>query len=102
MGAYSVKQWIKCLKDSKRDMTDLPCSSWPRTATTKCNEQKVDTIIIENQKVKVKKIIAQPGAGHNVMQEISEYQKVCCHRVSHLLTDKHDGVWMDVLSQLLQ
>jgi hypothetical protein len=46
-----MEEWMKHLKDSKRDITDLPRSSWPRTATTKCNAQKVDTIITENQRV---------------------------------------------------
>jgi hypothetical protein len=71
-----MENWLKHLNDSKRDISNLPCSSWPRTATTECNVQKVDTIITKKPKGDVRKIIAQPGTGHNVMQEMindSEY-----------------------------
>jgi hypothetical protein len=43
---------VKCFKNvGSRDITELPCSSPPSTATIQCNEQKADALFTEDQKV---------------------------------------------------
>jgi hypothetical protein len=52
----------------------------PRTATTECNEQKVDALVTEDRQTTVRKI-TQFFIGHSDMQAMIKalrYQKVCC------------------------
>jgi hypothetical protein len=69
------------------------------------NEQKVDALITEDQRVMTREIVLQPHTGHNAMQvmlKTLKYQKLCHYWVSQLLMDKHERACTDVSTQLLQ
>lgn len=75
---------MKHCKDGNRDITNLHYSSGPRTATTECNEQEVDALNTENQRVIIRKITVQFHIEHTAMQEMREtlgYWKDFCHSV---------------------
>jgi hypothetical protein len=82
---------VKHFNDGKRCTTDLPCCSQTRTTSTECSKQKVK-VITKDQKVTVKKIMAQLGTIHSAAQEMimtSGHWKVNCHSVPQLLIDEH-------------
>jgi hypothetical protein len=50
-----------------------------KKTTTECNEQKVDALITQDGRVKVRHIVAQPDIGHNAVQDMINalgYRKV--------------------------
>jgi hypothetical protein len=105
LDASRVQYLVKHFKDCKRNTDNLPHSSWLRTATMKCNTQKVDVLIIEDWKVTVMEIIAKFDIGPTAIQEMIKtlrYQKGYCHWVPQLLTNEHKQACMDVYLQLFQ
>jgi hypothetical protein len=71
---------VKRLKDENTDIADQPRCGRPRTAATERNMQKVDELIRQNRRIRVREIAAQLGVCHHAIQEMMEilgYGKFC-------------------------
>jgi transposase len=59
MGANSVRRWVKHFKDGNTDIADQPRCGRPRTAAVERNKQKVDELIRQDRRIKVREIAVQ-------------------------------------------
>ena len=69
-GASIIRRWVKHLKNRNMDITDQSHYGQPGSITSERNEQKVDELISEDQRVTVREIAAQVGKGHHAIQEM--------------------------------
>jgi len=92
MGASSVRQCVKHLKDGNTSIQDKPRSGRPRTASTEPNKKRVGEVIKEDRRVTLDAIATKLGIGHSAVQEMIgslDYRKICAHWVPRLLTEDH-------------
>jgi hypothetical protein len=69
MGASSVRRWVKHFKDRNTDIADQPRCDRQRTAATERNKQKVDELIIKDQRITVRETATQLGVGRHESEE---------------------------------
>jgi len=72
MGASSVRRWVKHFKDGNTIIQDQPRSCCSRTASTECNNERVDETIQDDRRVTVDTIPRTLGLGHSAVQEMIE------------------------------
>jgi transposase len=72
MGASRVRKWAKDFKDGNTDIVYQPRCGRPRTAAAERNKQKVDELIRQDRRIRVREIAAQLGVGHHALQEMME------------------------------
>jgi hypothetical protein len=63
---------VKHFKDRNTDIADQPRCGRPRTAATERNKQKVDVLIRQDRRIRVREIATQLGVVHHAVQEIME------------------------------
>jgi len=100
----TVRQWVVCFSSGDRDMKDKPCSGRPCTAVTPRNEEHLDHLICENQRIMTRELCMELNIGFSALETMVatlEYCKVCARWVPQMLTQEHKEHRMQVCQDLL-
>lgn len=89
--AYStVAKWVGEFKRGRESLEDDPRSGRPATAVTEENISKVEKLVKENRRIKLKELEASLGIGRpaivSILHEHLGLSKVCTRWVPRLLT----------------
>jgi hypothetical protein len=66
---------MNLFKDNNRDVNDLPHSGQARNAAAPCNEQNVDVLSTEDQRMMAREIIVSLGILYTPMQADKDLEK---------------------------
>lgn len=88
-----VYEWCKCFNQGRLSIGDDARSGRPRTSTTDENIQKVDDLIRQDRRLKIRYIATELDISKSRVYEIVHnslgYHKVCARWVPKQLTDDH-------------
>lgn len=93
MSKPHVYKWCKTFDNGKQHTRDENRSGRPRSSTTDENILKIDAMIKEDRRLKIRSISATLGISksrvYDIVHNVLEYHKVCARWVPRQLTDAH-------------
>jgi histone-lysine N-methyltransferase SETMAR len=89
----NVYQWCRNFNQGRLSLVDEPRSGRPRSSTTDENIGKVDDMIRQDRRLKIRTIAAaldiSKSRVHEIVHDLLGYRKVCARWVPKQLTDVH-------------
>lgn len=106
MSCKQVWLWCTAFTNGRTDLEDEPRTGRPRSSTTDENVTRVESLIREDRRLKIREMAMELDLPKSVVHEIVHdnlgFRKVSCRWVPKQLTDEHKFLRMGISLQLLE
>ena len=105
MSVSTLRRWVLRFRNGEESISDKPRSGRPSSASTPETVEKVNGLIMQNRRIRVRDLAMQVGCSTgtivNIINQLN-YRKVCARWVPKLLTQEQKDARRDISSDLLR
>ena len=105
MSVSTLRRWVLRFRNGEESISDKPRSGRPSSASTPETVEKVNGLIMQNRRIRVRDLAMQVGCSTgtivNIINQLN-YRRVCARWVPKLLTQAQKDARRDISSDLLR